>query len=318
MVNAELLAKLKVITEEERKILQNGAAVDRNIYMDNENGIVSSRKLLPDGRQIAIRPHTRFVHFPEHTHDYVEIIYMCSGSTTHIIDGDKIILRTGELLFLCQSSKQEILPAGEDDIAVNFIICPEFFDRVLTMIGEEDTPLRRFLIESLKGDRADGAGYLHFEVSDVLPVQNLLENLIWTLIYDTPNKRSINQITMGLLFLELMGRADKLATGSRDEQVVMAVLAYVEEHYKSGSLSELAAKTHYDISTLSRAIKNKTGRNYMDLIQEKRLSQACFLLKNTPMNVEEIAEMIGYKNVSFFHRLFKSHYQVSPKQYRKS
>ena len=89
--------------------------------MEKSDNVVTNSKILKDGKLIAVRPHTRFVHFPEHSHDYVEIVYMCSGSTTHIVNGDTVNLKKGELLFLCQSAKQEILPASENDIAVNFI-----------------------------------------------------------------------------------------------------------------------------------------------------------------------------------------------------
>ena len=55
------------------------------------------------------------------------MIYMCSGQTTHIVNDKTIVLSEGEILLLSQNSVQEILPAGENDIAVNFIILPEFF-----------------------------------------------------------------------------------------------------------------------------------------------------------------------------------------------
>jgi hypothetical protein len=45
----------------------------------------------------------------------------------------------------------------------------------------------------------------------VLPVQNLVENLVWTLVNDTKNRRRITQNTMALLFLELLNCTDKLA-----------------------------------------------------------------------------------------------------------
>ena len=76
-----------------------------------------------------MRPHTRFVNFPKHKHNYVEVIYMCQGTTTHILNGSKVILEAGDLLFLNQNAEQEILPAGEQDIAVNFIVLPEFLTR---------------------------------------------------------------------------------------------------------------------------------------------------------------------------------------------
>ena len=84
--------------------------------------VIDSKKLLQKGKLIQVRPHTRFVHFPKHTHNYIEVIYMCQGRTTHIINGTEVILEAGDLLFLNQNAVQEILPAGRDDIAVNFIV----------------------------------------------------------------------------------------------------------------------------------------------------------------------------------------------------
>ena len=124
------LREIMPITEEENRILHSGV-IDRNLYMQSEKNVINAEKLLSQGKLITIRPHTRFVHFPEHTHDYIEAIYMCSGKTEHIINGEHITLNKGELLFLSQNAKQEIMPASQDDIAVNFIILPEFFDKTL-------------------------------------------------------------------------------------------------------------------------------------------------------------------------------------------
>ena len=52
---------------------------------------------------------------------------MCRGCTTHIINnGDRVTLETGDLLFMNQHCSHEVLPAGKDDIGINFIILPEF------------------------------------------------------------------------------------------------------------------------------------------------------------------------------------------------
>ncbi len=315
MINRQLLDKLKKITPEEEKILSGDGNINRSLYMESFNNIVNSKKMLSNGKLIDVRPHTRFVHFPEHSHDYVEIIYMCSGKTCHIVDGEPIELKEGELLFLCQRAKQEILPAQMDDVAVNFIVLPEFFDNALQMMGEEDTPLRRFVIDCLTNN---GGGYLHFCVSDVLPVQNLVENLIWTLVNEMPNKRNINQTTMGLLFLQLINHTDKLVSSGKEDETVVRTLRYIEENYTVGSLRELAKLMHYDISYLSREIKLRTGKNYTELVQEKRLSQSCFLLKNTDMKIDDIAEKVGYENVSYFSRTFKKYYGITPGRYRKT
>lgn len=314
-MNTEILAYLRGITPEEQSILDGRTTIDRDIYMQGQMNVVNSRKLLAAGKLITLRPHTRFIHFPEHTHDYVEVVYMCEGSTTHIVNGKRIQLKQGDLLFMSQSATHEVCRAGEEDVAVNFIVLPDFFVSSLSAVGDEETPLRRFLVDCLSG-RKDSLGFLHFRVSDVVPIQNLVENLLWTLIQETPNKRKISQMTMALLFLQLIGHTETLKTDDGENAAVLKVLRYVESHYVDGSLTEAAALLHYDLSWLSREIKRRTGKTYTQLVQEKRLAQAAFLLKNTDRNVADIAVAVGYENISYFHRIFAEAFGQSPKHYR--
>ena len=224
-MNQQLIRELSQITEEEQRILDGDPSIDPAIYSDSPAFVIDSRKMLQKGKLIQVRPHTRFVHFPRHTHNYVEMIYMCSGQTVHVINGSKIVLRTGELLILNQPATQEILPASAEDIAVNFIILPEFFDQTLAMLGSEPSMLRDFVTGCLQSANSP-VSYLHFQVSGILPVQNLVENLVWTITHELQNKRLMNQITMGLLFLQLLNHMDKIQTGqnSFEQELLMNVL----------------------------------------------------------------------------------------------
>ena len=312
----ELLRQLSAVTDEERQILKNDGSIDLSLYTDGSRDIISGDKLLSPGKMIRIRPHTRFTEFPEHTHDYVEMVYMCSGRTIHRINGSEIILEEGELLMLGQNARQWIAPAGMGDIAVNFIVRPEFFSATLPFLGEEETPLRSFLVNCLMN--GSETGYLLFHVSGILPVQNLLENLVYSLLEDVPNKRGILQHTMGLLFIQLLNHTEMLEFEAREQSMVVSVLRYLEEHYREGSLSEIAGNLHYELSSLSRLIRKKTGRNFKELLQEKRLSQAAWLLRNSDRTVEEIALSVGYENQSYFYRLFTGKFGMSPRKYRQN
>ena len=316
MIQKQLLDILRVISPEERALLNGMDEIQRGIYMEANSDVIDAKKLLDSGRLLAIRPHTRFVHFPEHSHNYVEMVYMCCGSTTQIANGKQILLHEGELLLFGQGARQEILPAGENDIAVNFLILPQFFDKVLEMLDEDKTPLRKFIMDSL-GNSTGNTNCLYFQVADVLPIQNLIENLIWTLLRGTsPNRRSICQTTMGLLFMQLMNYTDRLVSGSTEEAAIVKVLRYIEENYRTGSLTEIADTLHYDLYWLSREIKRRTGKTYKELLQEKRLTQAAYFLKHTSLRVEEVGEAVGYRNLSYFHRIFQERYGVTPKKYR--
>ena len=64
-----ILSRLKTVTAEEQAILDGSRDVDWSIYRGEAGGAIHAQKLLAAGKLITVRPHTRFIHFPEHTHD---------------------------------------------------------------------------------------------------------------------------------------------------------------------------------------------------------------------------------------------------------
>jgi YesN/AraC family two-component response regulator len=317
-MNTDLLHRLEKITKEEELILSGNNSVVKNLYTTTKDFVVDSKKMLDKGKLIDVRTHTRFTHFPKHKHNYVEIIYMCQGRTTHIInDLSQVVLEEGDLLFLSQNAYQEILPAGEKDIAINFIVLPEFFDVAYGMLQGENM-LKDFIVDSLRQDTGK-ASYLHFKVADILPIQNLIENMIWSLVNKQPNNHKINQTTMGLLFLQLLNYTDKIEQADNDtydNYITLSVLRYIEENYREASLTKLAEDLNQSVYSLSKLIKRNTGHTYKELLQMKRFNKAVELLNNTKLTVADIIAVVGYDNTSYFHRIFKEKYHMTPKQYR--
>lgn len=82
-----LLDHLKKITEEEQKILDGVEEVDRDLYTSRGDFTVDSAKMLSEGKLIAVRTHTRFIHFPAHRHNFIEVLYVCQGQLTNVIGG---------------------------------------------------------------------------------------------------------------------------------------------------------------------------------------------------------------------------------------
>ena len=316
----ELLDKLKRITPEEEQYLNGTGSVRTEFYAETVGSqfIIDSSKLLAKGRLIELRPHTRFVHFPKHKHNYVELVYMCSGCTTHILnDKETLILKEGDLLFLNQNATQEILPAKESDIAVNFVILPEFFNVSFSMMQEENV-LRDFLLSTLSGGDSL-LSFLHFSAKDILPVQNLLENMIWTIYEKHPATNTIIQTTMGLLLMNLSAFAENINKGlpdRYDENMIFTVLKYIETKYKNGTLAEISAEINEPTYFVSRLLKKHLNKNFKELLQERKLQQAVFLLKQSSLTVEKIIASIGYDNSSYFHRKFREKYGMSPSEYR--
>lgn len=313
----ELIEQLSIISPEELKYLSGEKCIDMELYTSSSSLIIDSAKLLEKGKLIQIRPHTRFIRFPEHKHNYVEVTYMMQGKTTHIINGKEVILEEGDLIFLNQNVTQEILAAGKNDIAINFIILPEFFDKAFSMLVDEENQLRDFIISCLRQNNCDSL-YLHFRTKGIVPIENLLENIIWSILHKKYTNRSIDQLSMGLLFLHLSSHLNSLTIGesSYKNELTLKIYHYIDEHYKTATLCELSNILQYDFVSLSREIKKLTGKTFKELLQEKRLSQARYLFKTTRLPIDQIIENVGYSNTSYFYKIFKKKYNVLPSEFR--
>ena len=312
-----LLDHLRKITEEEQRILDGASEVDQGLYTSGKDFTVDSAKMLEEGKLIAVRTHTRFVHFPSHRHNFIEVLYVCEGSLINIIGGKQVVIEAGELLFLNQFTRHEILPAGKNDIAINFMILPEFFDVAYTMAGSNNV-LADFLVNVLRQNEEKGE-YLHFRVAEVLQIQNLLENMIYSLVTGRGDKNRINQTTMGLIFLYLLDSvqyAEMRVPNQYENMISMTTLDYIEQNYKTATLTELCVRLHLPMHVLSKMIKKNTGFNFKELLQRKRMNKAIELMCETELPISDIIAAVGYENGSYFHRVFREKYHVTPRAFR--
>ena len=281
---------------------------------DSKHTIILKSYMAP-GENLVIKRHPRFAFTGEHTHDCIELMYVLSGSVTHHIGGDDITVREGDILIMRQFTSHSIDVAHEKDIAVNFLMNPAFFDRTLEMLGEEPSPLHNFFTLCMKADTGTNE-YLHISLGRYPHIQSLMDVMVWNMINGVSNKNSINENLMGLIMLLLQDTADS-NFGQPGDKTIWQVLHYIERHYKDCSLRDCADNLHFDYYALANKVKKETGKTFVKLVQEKRLSQATYLLRSTPLTVHEIANAVGYENEGFFYRLFTAQYGLSPREYRK-
>ncbi len=315
-MNEKILKKIEPPTAEEQRFLEGAGIVPEN-YFSGEDFAVDSKKMLSKGMLIQIRPHTRFIDFPRHRHNYIEMMYMCKGSVTHLIEGRELVLRQGEILLLNQHLYHSIKRARQEDIGVNFIILPEFFDTAFGALKSGNV-LTDFLADTLRADSGK-IRYLHCRVADLPETQNLIENMLYSLMWRKKDEEKINQTTMMLLFMHLMNHTDRIDVGKKYEYengIMMTVLRYVDMHYKDADLTALAEELNQSLSSLSRIISRNTGSTFKELLQRKRFHVALDLLRKTSLSVSDIAAAVGYENNSYFYRRFREKYGISPKEYR--
>lgn len=81
------------------------------------------------------------------------------------------------------------------------------------------------------------------------------------------------------------------------------------------ALDEIAAEEHVSARTLIRHLHDE-GTTYQQLLDSVREELACWLLLQTPLSVEAIAERLGYDDTSNFSRTFRRWLGVTPREFR--
>ena len=117
----ELLDELMIISEEEKKYKSGQSTVEQSLYAKDNLAEIDRKRLLQRGKLITVRPHSRFVDFPEHRHNYVEMMYVVQGSITHYIEGKELVLHKGDVLMLNQHVSHAIKRAEYEDIGINLM-----------------------------------------------------------------------------------------------------------------------------------------------------------------------------------------------------
>lgn len=94
---------------------------------------------------------------------------------------------------------------------------------------------------------------------------------------------------------------------------------YIELNYdETFSLDWFVDKCAMNTSDFSRRFKERAGFPLFEFINRQRIERACTLLKTSGLSIIEIAEAVGYNNLSFFNRYFLRIVGMSPREYRSS
>lgn len=94
---------------------------------------------------------------------------------------------------------------------------------------------------------------------------------------------------------------------------------YIEQHFQEKVLlNEVAQFLNITETTLSRLIKKRTGKTFVDFLNDYRIGFASRWLTETNQTIAEIAFRCGFYNISNFNRIFRKNKGCTPGQYRDS
>ncbi len=249
-----------------------------------------------------------------HSHDYLEVAFVLSGSGKYRIDDELFDIREGDLLILNPGVKHQALlnEEGEAGTTEFFVGCMNF-----QLKGEEENCL------PLPG----GSCILHttgelrqklFRICSSMEVEKASSKIGRYFMLKS------YMIQMMLLIIREQYQPLEHVEGYAFESVnkkyvVEQIVNYFEDHYNEKiSLDRIAENMYLSTFYISKIFKSETGDTPIRHLINIRLEKAKELLeKGHPGSIQEIAAMVGYEDAYHFSKLFKKYYGISPSQAKK-
>ena len=281
----------------------------------------------PEGPLVNCRLHNWAVYMPPHASDCMEMMVVCRGTLTELIEGKELSLSAGDILLSSPHTSHGVLPAAPDCLAVNIDVSPYFFD-LTGDIFRGTSELSIFLSNILRKSPSRGQ-YLLFQIQEHRPIHRLLDVLLMNFFlhpdqashpWSPQDRDRISSACVSSLLFYLYKEVEPaLCEIPLDEPHTLkrTILSYIENNYRHATLRELSQMTNCAESTLSRNVQKLTGHTFSELVQQYRFSKAAVLLETTMLPIADIAASVGYECCSFFYRRFRELYGCTPAHYRR-
>lgn len=251
---------------------------------------------------------------PEHTHEYFEMIYVFSGTSTHLINGNMEILREGDFCILPPSSRHiQFTDAGS--LTAKLLVRPSYFTSMCAgLLGKPDS-LGSFLTDSIFVK--DYERYLVVNTGQSSLIREKVLELGQEILLDDPYSNRISCGLLMVLLTTLIKNYPNNLQAAPIRNINHEILSIMQKDYATITLEALAKHLHYSVPYCSRYIKKLFGRNFSSLLRWTRLQVAKADLRNTDLSVNQISKKVGYESPENFIRAFKDQCHLTPKQYRK-
>lgn len=256
-----------------------------------------------------------------HTHEYLELAYIVSGTFHQRILGKDIIFKQGELCLIDKNCLHQDYLDNEPACILFIGIANEMFNSIISS-QEADERIISFLQTALLKQK-DLWQYLHFKPIDKSSQKMegyILELLQELILYD----KASSYICHGLLMriFRLLSSDYDISLSSEMQKKMNWLLfeeitTYIKDNYQNISLKLLSEHFNYNEDYFNRIIKSKTGMTYTEYVQNLRLSEAEKLLIYTDLTIDDIAAKVGYQNKGYFYKIFVEKNNMTPAKFRK-
>lgn len=256
---------------------------------------------------------------PMHKHDFYELIYVWKGHCINYLPNEPLHMKAGDVLLMNPDIYHSPFIDSPDNYVINILIECHTFHQIIRTLQSYDNLFLRFGMNHLY-NLSKFSDYLYFPCNIDYPVYEIILNLTLELLRkDIMYQDAVfsSLITLFITLTRIYQKGCGSTVPDEKEEMIQKILGYIEKNLRDVSLQELTVKFHYSSGYLSNLIHEYTGKKFSDIVRNLRLDTAQTYLESGGYSLQQIAELCGFHDASYFSRVFKQQYGISPSTYAK-
>ena len=275
--------------------------------------------IFPPGKDVYTFLHMPYSGKRLHYHNYFELTYIVRGSCVFHFEGERTVLQEGNICLTSNLAWHEAAPQP-DCVAVAIVARKSTFDSLFSGLLSRQDLVSLFFRKCLRDQGHPNYVLLH--TGDDPSLFLTMHELVYesNLTDDYANECCVSLLS---LFLARALRASAANVTlrsydgySRQDFDFSMILHYIQQNYRTVTLSSLADAFHFSEAYLSKLIQRNMSQSFTEVLRGLKMDRAEELLRNTDMKIGEISETVGYESVDHFTRTFRKCYGMPPREYR--
>ena len=254
-----------------------------------------------------------------HMHEFVELVYIASGSGTQYIGGKEYKVGHGDLLFINYGQTHRFETDSRFEF-VNILIDPVFISRELVSSENIEEIFALSLFEEFGTDHDFTRQAVSFKGTELRQMDEIMSAMLSEFEGERAGYRSALRGYLQVVFTLLLRRISEMAhtDDKRLENLPADIAAYIEENcFDRITLADIAGMSFYNPAYFGRLLKKHYGKTFSAYLKEKRMDKAAELLCDKGRTVEDVISAVGYSDRKLFYKHFKEYFGVTPREYRK-
>lgn len=217
--------------------------------------------------------------------------------------------------FFCQPEKY-VFDTMPDDRKVSLI--PQLYPGNKQDAGRIAGSIKELRMAFAEGQLSIDAGILlrnFMETWTEEKINQSLQEVIWD--YDTLCQEYENADHLLTYFSDQLWALREEDVNKITNQTFAGMRDYVKEHFREHiTVADISLKFHINSCYVSRLFKKEMGKTLTDFLTELRIENACRMLVDSGVSINEIAELSGFSDYFYFARVFRKVMHCTPSEYR--